>query len=217
MKSVLVIGLGRFGRHMALKFMALGNEVFAIDTKENIVNDIAADLTRAEIGDCTREAYMSSLGVRDFDLCVCAIGDNFQASLEIVALLKDLGAQFIVARAHSEVHEKFLLRNGADAVIYPERETSENGAVQYSMDNIFDYIDLGDDYSIVEIPTPKRWIGRSIIELDVRSKFGISILAAKRDNRLSPTISPKHLFDPDESLIIMGRLEDVQALSRDWA
>lgn len=217
MKSVLIIGLGRFGRHMALKFMSLGDEVFAIDVRETIVNDLAASVTRAEIGDCTREAYMASLGVRDFDLCVCAVGDNFQSSLEIVALLKDLGAQFIIARAHSEVHEKFLRRTGADAIIYPERETSENAAVQYSMDNIFDYIDLGDDYSIIEISTPLRWIGKTIVELDVRNRFGVSILAAKRKDRLFPTISPNHKFDPDETLMIMGRLEDVQQLAADWS
>ena len=215
MKSILIIGLGRFGRHMALKFMDLGDEVFAIDTKEDRVNDLAPYVTRAEIGDCTREPYVASLGVRDFDLCVCAIGDNFQASLEVVALLHDLGAQRIVCRAHSEGHEKFLLRTGADAVIYPERETSENAAVQYSMDNIFDYINLGDDYSIVEIRIPSDWVGKSLRALDVRSRYRVNILATKRGEMIYPAIAPDAVLEADETLILMGRLKDIRDLTED--
>ena len=191
MKSILIIGLGRFGRHMALKFMDLGDEVFAIDTKEDRVNDLAPYVTRAEIGDCTREPYVASLGVHD------------------------LGAQRIVCRAHSEVHEKFLLRTGADAVIYPERETSENAAVQYSMDNIFDYINLGDDYSIVEIRIPSDWVGKSLRALDVRSRYRVNILATKRGEMIYPAIAPDAVLEADETLILMGRLKDIRDLTED--
>ena len=150
MKSVLLIGLGRFGRHMAAKLNEMNHEVLAIDIDEQRVNDVLPVVTSAQIGDSTNENFVASLGVRNFDLCVVAIGDNFQSSLETVALLKDYGAPFVVARANRDVHAKFLLRNGADEVVYPEKEMAIRSAVKYSSDNVFDYIELTGDYSIYE-------------------------------------------------------------------
>lgn len=212
MKSILIVGLGRFGRHMAQKFNEQGNDVMAIDIKENRVNTVLPYVTNAQIGDSTNEQFMESIGINNFDLCVVAIGDNFQSSLETTALLKDLGANFVLSRASRDVHAKFLLRNGADEVIYTEKETAERLAVRFGSDNIFNYIELNDEYSIYEIPVPVSWIGKSIIQKDIRSKFHVSILATKEGNEIYPLPHPDHIFTNTESLMILGRNEDVHHL-----
>lgn len=194
MKSILIIGLGRFGRHMAKKFSEQNNDVMAIDINEERINNVLSVVTNALIGDATNEQFMETIGVRDFDLCVVAIGDNFQSSLETTALLKDLGAKFVLARASRDVHAKFLLRNGADDVIYTEKETAERLAVKYGSDNIFNYIELNDEYSIYEIAVPSSWLNKSILKVNVRSKYGISILATKQGNNIYPLPKPEHVF-----------------------
>lgn len=209
MKSILIIGLGRFGRHMAKKFSEQNNDVMAIDINEERINNVLSVVTNALIGDATNERFMETIGVRDFDLCVVAIGDNFQSSLETTALLKDLGAKFILARASRDVHAKFLLRNGADDVIYTEKETAERLAVKYGSDNIFNYIGLNDEYSIYEIAVPSSWLNKSILKVNVRSKYGISILATKQGNNIFPLPKPEHVFTDSESLMILGKNEDV--------
>ena len=212
MKSVLLIGLGRFGRHMAEKLLEEGNEVLGVDICEERVNDAMDMLTNAQIGDATNELFVESLGVRNFDLCVVAIGDNFQSSLETTALLKDYGAPFVLSRANRDVHAKFLLRNGADRIVYPEKEMAQRMAVKYGNDNIFDCIELTDEYSIYEIPVPESWVGCSILEKDVRKKYGISILATKRLETLYPLPGAEHVFAEDENLIILGHFKDVRAV-----
>ena len=209
MKSILVIGLGRFGRHMAKKFSEQNNDVMAIDINEERINNVLSVVTNALIGDATNERFMETIGVRDFDLCVVAIGDNFQSSLETTALLKDLGAKFVLARASRDVHAKFLLRNGADDVIYTEKETAERLAIKYGSDNIFNYIELNDEYSIYEIAVPSSWLNKSILKVNVRSKYGISILATKQGNNIFPLPKPEHVFTDSESLMILGKNEDV--------
>lgn len=209
MKSILIIGLGRFGRHMAKKFSEQNNDVMAIDINEERINNVLSVVTNALIGDATNERFMETIGVRDFDLCVVAIGDNFQSSLETTALLKDLGAKFILARASRDVHAKFLLRNGADDVIYTEKETAERLAVKYGSDNIFNYIELNDEYSIYEIAVPSSWLNKSILKVNVRSKYEISILATKQGNNIFPLPKPEHVFTDSESLMILGKNEDV--------
>lgn len=209
MKSILIIGLGRFGRHMAKKFSEQNNDVMAIDINEERINNVLSVVTNALIGDATNEQFMETIGVRDFDLCVVAIGDNFQSSLETTALLKDLGAKFILARASRDVHAKFLLRNGADDVIYTEKETAERLAVKYGSDNIFNYIEINDEYSIYEIAVPSSWLNKSILKVNVRSKYGISILATKQGNNIFPLPKPEHVFTDSESLMILGKNEDV--------
>lgn len=212
MKSVLLIGLGRFGRHMAEKLLEEGNEVLGVDICEERVNDAMDMLTNAQMGDATNELFVESLGVRNFDLCVVAIGDNFQNSLETTALLKDYGAPFVLSRANRDVHAKFLLRNGADRIVYPEKEMAQRMAVKYGNDNIFDCIELTDEYSIYEIPVPESWVGKSILEKDVRKKYGISILATKRLETLYPLPGAEHVFAEDENLIILGHFKDVRAV-----
>ena len=214
MKSVLLIGLGRFGRHMANKLWQLHHEVLAVDKDEQRVNDILPMVTSAQIGDSTNEQFIASLGVRNFDICVVAIGDDFQSSLETTALLKEHGAPFVLARATRDVQAKFLLRNGADDVIYPEKQMAAWAAVRYSADHIFDYIELTEDYSIFETAVPKAWVGKSIVELAVRQKYCINILATKRGGKLEPMPGPAHCFTADETIFILGSNEDTQKFLR---
>lgn len=209
MKTVLIIGLGRFGSTMAMKLHELGHEVMAIDTSEERINAVLPYVTSAQIGDCTNEQYMSSLGIRNFDVCVVAIGDNFQSSLEITSLLKDLGAKFVLSRASRDIHAKFLLRNGADQVVYPEKEMAVRSAVRYSSDNIFDYIELTQEHSIYEIPVPEAWIGKSIVEMNVRNKYNFTILAIKYSDTLHPLPGASYVFKPDDILVILGANRDI--------
>ena len=214
MKSVLLIGLGRFGRHMAERLIAEGNEIVAVDINEERVNDAIDMVTDAQIGDATNEHFVESLGVRNFDLCVVAIGDNFQSSLEATALLKDCGASLVLARANRDVHAKFLLRNGADHVVYPEKEMAQRLAVKYGNDNIFDYIELTEEYAIYEIPVPDTWVGSSIVEKEVRKKYHISILATKEAGRMNPLPGADHVFRGAETLIVMGHFRDVRTVTK---
>ena len=210
MKSVLLIGLGRFGRHMAEKLRELRHEVLAVDRDEQRVNDILPLVTNAQIGDSTNEQFIASLGVRNFDLCVVAIGDDFQSSLETTALLKEHGAPFVLARAARDVHAKFLLRNGADDVIYPEKQMASWAAVRYSSDHIFDYVELTEDHSIFETAVPGDWVGKTVVELAVRQKYRINILATKKNGKLDPLPGPNHCFQADETLLILGANRDIQ-------
>lgn len=212
MKSILIIGLGRFGRHMAQKFYEQGNDVMAVDCVEERVNVVLPYVTNAQIGDTTDEMFLSSLGISDYDLCVVTIGDNFQSSLETTALLKDLGANYVLSRASRDVHAKFLLRNGADEVIYTEKETAERLAVKFGSDSIFNYIELNKDFSIYEISVPNGWVGKSILQKNVRSKYNVSILAIKVGDNLYPLPHPDHIFTEDEILMVLGRDEDVERL-----
>lgn len=214
MKSVLLIGLGRFGRHMAERLIAEGNEILAVDINEERVNDAIDMVADAQIGDATNEHFVESLGVRNFDLCVVAIGDNFQSSLEATALLKDCGASLVLARANRDVHAKFLLRNGADHVVYPEKEMAQRLAVKYGNDNIFDYIELTEEYAIYEIPVPDTWVGSSIVEKEVRKKYHISILATKEAGRMNPLPGADHVFRGAETLIVMGHFRDVRTVTK---
>ncbi len=211
MKAILLIGLGRFGRHMAIKLHELGHQVLAVDQNEERVNEVLPFVTNAQIGDSTNEQFIASLGVRNFDLCVVAIGDNFQSSLETTSLLKEQGAAFVLARANRDVHAKFLLRNGADDVIYAEKEMAIRAAVKYSSDNVFDYIELTPEHSIYETPVPPAWVGKSIIQLAVRTRYHISILALKHGpDQLEPLPKPDHIFSGEETMLILGANRDIQ-------
>lgn len=214
MKSILVIGLGRFGRHIARKFIEEGNMVLAVEKNEERADAAVDIIQNIQIGDAANEHFISALGIRNFDICVVAIGDNFQNALEITVLLKDLGANFILARASRDIHKKLLLRNGADHVVYAEREMAERLAVKYGAKNIFDYIELNQDYAIYEIAVPPSWYGKSIIERAIRTKYHISILATKKDGKIYPLPHPDHIFSPDESLMVMGSDKDIKALTK---
>ena len=210
MKSVLLIGLGRFGRHMAQRLHDLHHEVLAVDMNEDRVNAALPFVTNAQIGDATNEQFVASLGVRNVDLGVVTVGDNVQSSLEATALLKEYGAPFVVARATRDVHAKFLLRNGADDVIYPEKQMGSWAAVRYTADHIFDYIKLTPEYSIYETAVPAAWVGKTVVELAVRQKYRINILATRREEKLEPLPGPTHCFSADETMFILGANRDVE-------
>ena len=210
MKSVLLIGLGRFGRNTAIKLKELRHEVMAIDVKEERVADILPIVSNALIGDATNQTFLESLGVRDYDLCIVAIGDNFQASLEATSLLKEMGAKKVISRASSDVQTKFLLGNGADDVVYPEQQVAQWTAVRYSSDHIFDYLSIEDGYSIVEIDVPIKWIGKTIGELDIRNKYKLNIMAVKTDEKISMQINNTTQFSGTEKLLVLGKDADIQ-------
>ncbi len=210
MKSILLIGLGRFGRHIAIKLHELHHQVMAIDQVEERVNAVLPYVTNAQIGDSKNEEFLASLGVRNFDLCIVAIGENFQSSLETTSLLKELGAKFVVARANRDVHAKFLLRNGADEIVYPERQLASWTAIRYSSDHILDYIQLEGDNAIVEVTVPAGWAGKTVGTLDVRRKYHINLLATKKDHRLNTAITTETMLSSDETLLVLGSHRDIQ-------
>lgn len=210
MKSILVIGLGRFGRHVAMKLNELKHEVMAVDIKEERVEAVLPFVESAQIGDCTNGEFLGTLGVRNFDVCIVAIGDNFQSSLETTSLLKELGAKMVVSRAARDVHAKFLLRNGADEVVYPEKQLASWTAVRYSADHIFDYIELNDEFGIFEVSVPAGWSGKTIGQLDIRNKMKMSILALKRDGKLDLNMNSGTCLYSDERVLVLGNVKDIQ-------
>ena len=210
MKSVLLIGLGRFGRHIAEKLNELGHQVMAVDKNEKRVNAALPYVTNAQIGDATNEEFMESLGVNNFDICFVAIGDDFQSSLEATSLLKELGGKTVVSRAARDVHAKFLLRNGADEIVYPEKQLADWTAIRYTSDHILDYIELDDDHAIFELAAPEKWIGKTVVEAEVRKKHGINIMAIKRDGKMNLNFAPETSFMPGDTILVLGDTKNIQ-------
>ena len=212
MKSILIIGLGRFGTYMARKFTELGNHVMALDIDEEKIDEILPFVTSAQIGDATKPAVLEGLGVDNFDICVVSVGENFQSSLETTSLLKEAGAKYVHSRASTEIQAKFLLRNGADEVVFAEKQMAERLAVRYSAKNIFDYIQLTPEYAIYEIPTPKSWEGRTIRDKNVRVKYNLNILAVKRGEDLTPVPDADYVFDTRDRLIVMCKKDSIDKI-----
>lgn len=208
MKTMLVIGLGRFGRHLALKLVDLGNEVMVVDIDEEKVEKLAPFVTASHIGDCQEVDVLKALGVNNYDICFVCISNDFQGSLEVTYALKELGAQYIVARADRDTQTKFLQIIGADEVIHPEKDMAQRSAVKYSTRNALDYIELTPEYSIFEIEVPKCWVGKTVAELDVRSKYRVNIIGIKQDTNITPLVKPNHIFSKDEHIIIAGEKKD---------
>lgn len=204
MKSVLLIGVGRFGKHIAIDLQRLGHQVMAVDINEERIDSVLPFVTSAQIGDSTNSEFLASLGVRNYDVCFVAIGKDFQSSLETTATLKDLGAKMVVSRASSNIHSKFLLRNGADEVIYPEKQVAKWASIRYSSDHIFEYIELDETHSIFEVSVPKSWLGMSIGQLDIRKKFNINIIGVKRDGKMNLSITPETVLTEDITLLVLG-------------
>ena len=210
MKSVLLVGLGRFGRHIAMKLNEMHHQVMAVDQNENRVNAVLPYVMNAQIGDATNADFMESLGINNFDVCIVAIGDNFQSSLEATSLLKELGAKLVVSRAARDVHEKFLRRNGADEIVYPEKQLADWTAIRYTADHILDYIELDEDHAIFEITVAEKWIGKSVGEVDVRKKHGINIMAVKRSGKMDMNITPQTIFTLNDTILVLGNRKNMQ-------
>lgn len=214
MKNVLLIGAGHFGRHIAMQLSQLGHQVMALDTDEERINDILPFVTKAQIGDSTNAELLRALGIRNFDVCFVTISGNFQNSLETTSLLKELEAKYVVSRAERDVQAKFLLRNGADNVVYPEKQMAIWAAKRYTADHIFDYIEIDKQHAIFEVEVPKAWVGKSIGTLDVRKKFGINILGIKRLGKTDVSITPDTILSEDITMLALGEYKALQKCFR---
>lgn len=214
MKSILLIGIGRFGKHIAMDLHRLNHQVMVVDDNEDRINELLPYVTNAQIGDSTNRDFLESLGVNNFDVCFVAIGKDFQSSLETTCTLKELGAKLVISRAASEVHAKFLLRNGADEVIYPEKQIAKWASIRYSSDHILDYIELDESHAIFEVSVPKAWVGKSILQLDVRRKYDINIMGIKQGGRMNVSVSPDTLLTEDITLLVLGEYKALQKCFR---
>ena len=214
MKNILLIGLGRFGRHIALQLNKLGHEVMAVDSNEERVNAILPIVTNAQIGDSTNTEFLKSLGIGNFDVCIVTIGGNFQNSLETTSLLKELGAKLVVSRAERDVQEKFLLRNGADEVIYPEKQVANWAAIRYTADHVRDYIEVDEAHAIFEVEVPEGWIGKTVGELDIRRKYSINIMATKENGKINMAVSPDTVLTDNITLLVLGAYKELQKCFR---
>lgn len=214
MKNILLIGLGRFGRHIALQLNRLGHEVMAVDSNEERVNEILPIVTNAQIGDSTNTEFLKSLGIGNFDVCIVTIGGNFQNSLETTSLLKELGAKLVVSRAERDVQEKFLLRNGADEVVYPEKQVANWAAIRYTADHIRDYIEVDEAHAIFEVEVPEGWIGKTVGELDIRRKYSINIMATKENGKINMAVSPETVLTDNITLLVLGAYKELQKCFR---
>lgn len=214
MKTILLIGLGRFGKNIALHLNQLGHQVMAVDDVEERVEAVLPYVTNAQIGNSTHADFLDSLGIRNYDVCIVAIGNDFQSSLETTSLLKEMGAKLVVSRAATDVQEKFLLRNGADEVVYPEKQLAKWTAIRYSADHILDYIELDDNHAMFEIPVPESWAGRSIVQIDIRKKYNINIMGIKRNGKLELSITPDMVLGAGETMLVLGKNRDLQKCFR---
>ncbi len=213
MKNILIIGLGRFGRHLAEKFIELGDEVMVVDKDEEAVQSVMDDVTFAQVGDCKKEDVIKSLGVENFDLCFVCIGGDFGGSLEITDLLKSNGAKRVIGKAGRDLHAKFLLKNGADEIVYPEKDMAYKAAVKYSFGSLIDYFEISKDISIYEILAPKSWQGKTIGSLNVRVKHGVNILAVRKESgELKSNIGADYKFEGTERIVVLGGNDDIKKI-----
>ena len=214
MKNVLLIGAGRFGRHIAAQLYQLGHQVMAVDTNEERINDVLPFVTNAQIGDSTNAGFLRSLGIGNFDVCIVTVSGNFQNSLETTSLLKELGAKCVISRAERDVQAKFLLRNGADHVVYPEKQVAKWAAIRYTANHVFDYIEIDEQHAIFEVEVPEGWVGKSVGELDIRKKFGINILGVKRSGKTDVSITPDTVLAKDITILALGEYKALQRCFR---
>ncbi len=210
MKSILLIGVNRFGALLAKYFHEQGHQIMAVDKDEERINSILPYVTDAQIGDSTNEAFLRSLGVNNYDICIVTIGGDFQSSLETTSLLKELGGRMVVSRSDREVQTKFLLRNGADEVINPEKQIAEWASIRYASNHILDYIKLDDDHGIFEVPVPGEWSGKSIGQIDIRKRFGITIMALKEKGKMNLSVTPDTVLDGSKTMLILGEQKSIQ-------
>ena len=214
MKSVLLIGLGRFGRGVAEKLNELHHQVLAVDRNEGRVNEILPLVTDAQIGDATSENFLRTLGVDNFDVCIVTIGEDFQSSLETTSLLKELGAKKVVSRASSEVHRKFLLRNGADDVVYPEGQLAAWTAIRHTTDRVIDYIALDGEYSIYDLSVPEEWNGKTVGGIDIRKKYNLNLLAVRENGHPSMAVTSDTMLQMNQTILVLGKWKDIQKCFR---
>ncbi|MBQ7182714.1 MAG: TrkA family potassium uptake protein [Clostridia bacterium] len=210
MKTILLIGVNTFGVMLAEHLSDLGHEVLAVDKDEARINAVLPLVTDAQIGDTTNEAFLRSLGVNNFDVCIVTIGSDFQSSLETTSMLKELGAKFVVSRADREIQAKFLLKNGADEVLNPEKQIARWAAIRYGSNHILDYISLDEDHAIYDVSVPQEWVGRSIGQIDIRKRYGINILAVRQNGKKTLTVTPDMVLTESMTLLVLGDRRSMQ-------
>lgn len=210
MKSILLIGVNRFGTLLAKEFHAQGHQVMAVDKDEEKINSILPLVTDAQIGDSTNEAFLRTLGINNYDVCIVTIGKDFQSSLETTSLLKELGGKLVVSRSDRDVQTEFLLRNGADEVINPEKQIAEWAAIRYASSHILDYIKLDDSHAIFEVPVPVEWSGKSVGQIDIRKKYSINIMAVKENGDMNLSVTPETVLDSNKTMLVLGEKKSIQ-------
>ena len=212
-KSVLIIGIGRLGSHLAEKMQDLGHDVMVLDRNEDSIKKIASHFADARIADYTSEDVLHTLDIPSFDLCFVTVGDDFESSMVTVLTLKKLGAKYVAARARDEVQCELLKKIGADEIIYADGEVADKLAIRHNGNNIFDYVALAGGYAIFEVPIVKEWNGKTIAEIDVRKKYKINIIAIKNGNSINPTPMPDYCFREADHIFVLGQSRDVFKLS----
>ncbi len=212
--SFLIIGLGRFGTNLALRLMESGNEVMVIDNNEESIDHIAPFVTQAKIGDCMDEEVLRSLGVDGFDFCFVCISEQFQSSLEITSLLKELGAPMVISKADRDLHARLLLKIGADEVVFPERDMAQRTAMRFSVNGALEYIELAPGYAIFELAVPEAWVGKSLLELDVRNKWNVNIIGCKEDGAICPITAASYTFQAGTHILVAGGAKDVATMMK---
>ena len=210
MKSFLIIGMSTFGQHLLKELYNKKCDVFIADVDEKMITPFLSFAVSAKIADCTNEQVLSTFGVDEFDCCFVCLGGNFTEALEVSSLLKELGAKKVIAEVNREIEKKFLLRNGADEVVYPEEDMAIRVAGAESSDSVFDFFELSDGYSIYEISVPRDWAGKSLKQLRVREKYNINIIAVKKNGHIVPVLSPDAEFKTDEHIIVMCSKNDIK-------
>ena len=214
MQNVLLVGLGRFGKNSAVQLSQMGHEIMAVDWNEERVNKVLPFVTNAQIGDSTNAEFLQSLGIGNYDICFVTSGGSFQNSLETTSLLKKLGAKLVISRAERGVQEEFLLRNGADKVVYPEKQVAKWAAIRYTDDHILDYMEVDASHAIFEVEVPARWVGKTVGELDIRKRYNINILAVKGERTFNAAISTDTSFAETDKLLVLGEYKALQKCFR---
>lgn len=211
-KQFVVIGLGRFGTSVAETLYALGNDVLAVDYDEEVVQNISDSVTHAVQVDANDENSLRALGIRNFDCAVIGIGDNIQSSILATVLVKELGVKYVITKATNALHAKVLYKIGADRVVFPERDMGERVAHNLVSSNILDYIELSPDYSIAEVVSPVEWHKKTLRELNIRARYGISVMAIKRNNDIDISPSADNIIEPGDIVVAIGSIQELNAL-----
>lgn len=214
MKQILVIGAGRFGASITTTLYEMGHDVMVIDESEEVINQIADSATHAIQGNAVDERTINSIGVRNFDVCVIAMGADIQSSILISIMLKEAGAKYVVAKAQNDLHAKVLYKIGVDKVVFPERDMGAKIAQSLVSSNIMDYIELSPDYSIVEIVALDEWAGKNLVELNMRSKYGVNIMAIKKGSDINISPMASTVIEENDILIVVGHNDDLSSLDK---
>ena len=210
MRTVLLIGVGRFGLRIAMRLAEMKVEVMAVDKNEERVKAAVPYVTSGVVGDSTSEEFLKTIGVRNFDECVVAIGDDVLASIETTCQLKELGAKRVIARASKDIHGRLLLRNGADEIVFPEKQMANWTALRCGTENIFDYLELNDEYAVFDVKVPDAWCGKSIGQLDIRRRYRLNVMAVKRGSDMEIAVGTDYVLEPGETMLVLGRQDDVR-------